>query len=140
MKVYNGENMILGRLGTQVAKDALLGEEVVVVNAEKVIISGRVANTILNEKAKRDRKGYPTKSAKFTRMADRFVRRAIRGMLPWDKTRGREAFKKIMCYMGIPDEFAKNDMITIEKASLKKLPILKYITVGEVCKQLGKKE
>ena len=59
MKIYNGESMILGRLAARVAKDALLGEEVKVVNCDKVIISGRKTNTFANEKQKREhRKGY----------------------------------------------------------------------------------
>ena len=32
-----------------------------------------------------------------------------------------------------------NFIIILEKASAKKLPTLKYITVGEVCKALGGK-
>ena len=51
MKIYNGENMLLGRLASRVAKDALLGEEVKVINCDKVIVSGKkvqVFATILN--------------------------------------------------------------------------------------------
>ena len=50
MKIYNGEGMLLGRLATRVAKDALLGEEVQVVNCEKIIVSGKKTVTF----AKRD--------------------------------------------------------------------------------------
>ena len=139
MKVYNGEGMILGRLATQVAKDALLGEEVKVVNCEKVVISGRKTNTYAHEKQKIDRHGFPLKSQTLTRVPDRFVRRAIRGMLPWRQPRGRAVFKFIMCYKGIPAEYANTPLITLPKASMKKLPTLKYMTVGEVCKLLGGK-
>ncbi len=72
-------------------------------------------------------------------MSDRFVRRAIRGMLPWDKTRGREAFKRIMCYTTVPEELQGKETITIEDASVKKLPTLKYVTVKEICQHLGGK-
>ncbi|MBU0457488.1 MAG: 50S ribosomal protein L13 [Nanoarchaeota archaeon] len=140
MKIYNGESMILGRLAARVAKDALLGEEVKVVNCDKVIISGRKTNTFANEKQKRDRKGYPLKSAKFSRLSDRFVRRTIRGMLPWKLTRGKEAFKRIMCHVGVPSELAGKDFITLEDSSVKKLPDLKYVTIGDICKQLGREE
>ena len=140
MKVYNGENMILGRLAVVVAKQALLGEEVRVVNCEKVVISGRKTNTFAREKQRRDRKGYPLKSAKLPRLPDRMVRRSIRGMLPWKMNRGREAYKKIYCYKGIPEELAKENLIIIENASAKKLPTLKYTTVGDTCKQLGGKQ
>jgi len=139
MKVYDGENMILGRLGTVVAKAALLGEEVRVVNCDKVIVSGKKEMVFANEKQKRARKGYPLKSAKFTRLSDRIVRRSIRGMLPWRKTRGREAFKRIMCHRGVP-EALQGKAIKIEGASVSKLPTLKYITIAELVKRLGGKE
>jgi large subunit ribosomal protein L13 len=140
MKIYNGEGQILGRLAAQAAKDALLGEEVKVVNCSKVIISGRKTNTFAREKQRRDRKGYPLKSAKLPRLADRFVRRCIRGMLPWKQNRGREAFKHVLCYSGVPSEFADKELLTVKGAEAKKLPTLKYTTVGAIVEQLGGRE
>ncbi len=140
MKIYNGEGMVLGRLTTQAAKDALLGEEVKVINCEKIIISGKKVNTFAREKQRRERKGYPLKSAKFSRLPDRFVRRVIRGMLPWKQARGREAFKRVMCYNSIPKELADKEYIQPKGASAAKLPTLKYVTIGNVCKNLGGKE
>ena len=131
--------MILGRMAAVIAKASLLGEEVNVVNCEKMVVSGRKTNTVAQEKQKRDRKGYPLKSAKFSRLPDRYVRRTIRGMVPWKQARGKEAYKRVMCYVGIPAGLADKEMITIKEASMKKLPTLKYITVGEVCKRLGGK-
>ena len=139
MKIYNGEGLILGRLATVIAKEILLGEEIQVVNCEKIVISGKKEKVVANEKKKRDRKGYPLKSAKFSRLPDRYMRITIRGMLPWKNTRGKEAYKRVMCYIGIPEVIANEKIIVLEKASAKKLPTLKYITVGEVCKALGGK-
>ena len=140
MKVYNGEGMILGRLATLVAKDILLGETVNVVNCENVVVSGDKVSVVDNEKTKRKRKGYPLKSAKFTRQPDRCVRRTIRGMLPWKQARGKEAFKRVMCFVGVPEVLAKENMIIVKENSVKKLPTLKYITIGKICKALGGKE
>ena len=134
IKVYDGENMILGRLAVKIAKDALLGVEVKVVNCDKVIISGKKKNTFTNEKDKRKRQGYPLVKAKLSRLPDQFVRRAIRGMLPWKSTRGKEAYNKIRCYTDIPEEFAGKE-IKLESA-VNNLPTLKFTTVGEVCKHL----
>ena len=139
MKIYNGEGMVLGRLAAVVAKDILLGEEVNVVNCEKIVISGKKEKVVANEKKRRDRKGYPLKSAKHTRMPDRFVRRSIRGMIPWKQARGKEAFKRVMCYIGMPEVLADKELIVVNNASMKKLPTLKYVTVGEICKSLGGK-
>ncbi len=126
-------------MASKVAKDALLGEEVAVVNCEKIIISGNKFVTFAREKQKVDRGGYPLKSQKYSRMPDRFVRRTIRGMLPWKTARGKEAFKHIMCYMGIPHDLAGKELITIKEASASKLQNMKYVTMGNVCKQLGSK-
>jgi len=138
MRVYDGKGLILGRLAAVVAKDALLGEEVKVINCEKVVISGRKRVVFTENKERRARKGYPLKSAKLSRLPDRYVRRSIRGMLPWKQTRGREAFKRVMCYQGVPEGIEKG--LTIEKAAAKKLPTLYYTTVEEVCRNAGGKQ
>jgi large subunit ribosomal protein L13 len=139
MKIYNGEGMILGRLATQVAKAALLGEDVKVVNCEKIVLSGQKEKTFKDEKERRARKGYPLKSAKHSRLPERYVRRAIRGMLPWKQSRGREAFARIMCYRGVPAEYEGQELITVEGAAASKLPTLRMTTVGALLTRLGGK-
>lgn len=139
MKIYNGEGMILGRLAAHAAKDALLGEEVQVVNCEKIIISGKKTNTFAHEKEKWDRRGYPSRSPKYSRLPDKFVRLAIRGMLPWQFARGKAAYRHIFCHIGMPSGVDEKDLIVLKNSSAKKLPTLKYITVGEVCRHLGGK-
>ncbi|MBI2572595.1 50S ribosomal protein L13 [Candidatus Woesearchaeota archaeon] len=140
MRIYNAEGMIIGRLATLVAKDALLGEEVRIINCEKALISGAKENTLAREKQRRLRKGYPLKAQTISRLADRHVRRTVRGMLPWKFTRGREAYKRVLCYIGVPAEFEGKTTIPTPKASSDKLPTLKYITIGEMCKRLGAKQ
>ena len=137
MKVYNGENMILGRLAARVAKDALLGEEVKIINCEKVVVSGQKQKIFAKNKQDFERRGYPLKSANHSRLPDRYVRRTIRGMLPWKQTRGREAFDRIMCYRGVPEALKDVEAITLKDSSLTKLPTLKYVRVGQICTQLG---
>ncbi len=139
MKIYNGEGIILGRLGSAVAKDALMGEEIQIVNAEKVIVSGNKVNSVAAYKRKRELKGYPLKSQTHSRLPEYYVRRSIRGMLPWKTARGKEAYKQIMCHRGIPIGLQGKEMITLNNATVKKLPTLKYITIGEICKTLGGK-
>ena len=131
MKVYNAENLILGRLASYVAKEILLGEEVAIVNAEKAVITG--SRTFIL--ALYHHRWGPF----YFRKPDRFVRRAIRGMLPFHKDRGRKAFAKVKCYIGLPEAFKKAPLLTLEKAHLQKVPNLKYVYVQEVCKLLGAK-
>ena len=139
MKVYNGEGLILGRLAAEVAKQALLGEEVRVVNCEKIVITGLLNSIVAREKHRRERKGHPPKSSRISRLPDRMMRRTVRGMVPWKQSRGREAFKRVMCHKGIPAEFGKEKLLTVETASIKKLPYLRYATLGQVSKLMGQK-
>ncbi len=136
MKIYDGKNAILGRLAAVVAKEALLGEEVRVVNCEQVVISGKPENTLARERQRRLRKGNPLKSAVIPRLPDRMVRRTIRGMLPWKHARGKAAFKRAMCHVGVPPEFAGQELLVVKSASAASLPTLQFITVGEVCNHL----
>lgn len=139
MKIYNCEGIILGRAASRIAKDALLGEEVIVINCEKAIISGKKSNTIQVQKQRRERSGYPLKSGHISRLPERFVRRTVRGMLPWKQSRGKEAFRRVKCFRGIPSEFARQEQTILKDSSLEKLPSLKYITIGELCRSLGGK-
>ena len=132
MKIINGEGLMMGRICSVAAKMALLGEEVKIVNCEKIVISGDPTFISHKEKDRRSRKAYPLKSAKFSRLPDRYVRRTVRGMLPYKSPRGKDAFKRIMCYVGVPPEFSGASEI-IKNANKEKLLIMKYTTVGEVC-------
>ena len=105
--VYDGEGAVFGRLASVVAKDLLKGESVDVVNCEKIIISGDkklLAKKIL---AKREMgSGGSMKGPKYPRVADRLVKRMIRGMLPRDRAKGRDAFRNLKCYVGGKSEKA----------------------------------
>ncbi len=131
----------MGRLATLVAKDALMGEEVHIINCEKVMISGRRENTIERQQDKRERVGYPLKSQHHSRMPERVVRRAVRGMLPWHINRGKIAFKRVICHRSsAPDDVPKQTPIVVKDASMHKLPNLNYITIGELCRAVGGKQ
>jgi large subunit ribosomal protein L13 len=135
MIVINAENLILGRLATFVAKQALLGQEVRVINAEKAIVSGKKKSVLAEKKNARDR-GIPTKGPSIPRMADRYVRRTIRGMLPHRQAKGAEAYKGILCYVGVPEEFKDAEVTTLDYAKVEKLPTLNYIPVSEIVRHI----
>lgn len=133
MIVIDATNLILGRFATFAAKQALLGNEVRVINAEKAIISGSRAKTIAD--FKRDRQmGVHSKGPFVPKIPDRYVRRVIRGMLPYKQAKGAEAFKRVMCYKGCPEELKNITPLEIKNCSVEKLPTLKYITLEEALK------
>ncbi len=136
--VIDAEGSILGRLSTNIAKRLLMGETVDIVNVEKIIISGKPESIILQYKERLDiRSKYnPLRGPFHYRRPDRFVRRSIRGMLPYKKPRGKAAFHRLKCYISVPKEFEKAKMIKVPEADSAKLTV-KRIAVGELCKQLG---
>ena len=71
-------------------------------------------------------------------MPDRFIRRSIRGMLPYKQEKGEKAFKKIMCHIGVPEKFSKEKIETIPSSSITKSKTFKYISVGKLCQLLKK--
>lgn len=130
MKIIDGKNAILGRLASYTAKEALKGEEIVIVNSEQIIITGNKKNIKENFEEKRGRVGSGQKGPKISRVSEKIVKRVIRGMLPNYRTgRGREAFKKIKCYVGIPKKFEGMKMIKAGKEKTSK-----FIRIGEILK------
>jgi len=136
--IIDGKNQILGRLASFVAKKALLGETVDIINCEHITITGKKETTLQRYQQKRSM-GSPFKGPFLSRMPDRFVRRVIRGMIPYKQHKGIEAFKRIMCHTGVPQEFEGKKTEKIKGIDVSKLPNLKYITVGTVCRHLGGK-
>lgn len=134
--IIDATNMIVGRLATVAAKKALMGEKVEIINSEKAIVSGRREMVFARFRQKYDR-GAPLKGPYYPRMPERLVKRTIRGMLPWTKTKGREAYKRITCYIGVPDGMKGKKAEAIKGADASKLPTLRYITIEEVSKNLG---
>ena len=133
------ENLILGRIATFAARKALEGEEVVIVNAEKAIISGSKQDILRKLKGRRDKrpKGNPERGPKYSRMPDRILRNAIKGMLPTEKTRGRNAFRKVKVYISVPEEMKDAKFETVKSAENTKST--NFVVLGDVCRLLGAK-
>lgn len=130
MKIIDGKNAILGRLATFVAKEALKGEEIAIVNCEEIIITGNKKSIKEGLEAKRKRVGSTQKGPKVSRTSEKIVKMAIRGMLPNARRsgRGRDAFKRIKCYVGMPKEFEKEEKIMMEKKTINKGIKVKELT------------
>jgi len=135
MIIIDATNLLLGRFATYAAKQALLGNEVRVINAEKAVISGAKATTIALASQRRNR-GTPAKGPFIPKVADRYVRRTIRGMLPYKQAKGAEAYKRVLCFVGVPEEFKNETPVVLAYAQVSKLPTLKFTTVSEVIKNL----
>jgi large subunit ribosomal protein L13 len=106
--VVDGANAILGRLASFVAKQALLGKTISVVNCDKVVISGNRRVVLEGYKEIRAKGGSSLKGPLFPTKPAAIVKRTIRGMLSHKQRRGATALKKIKCYEGLPKEYLES--------------------------------
>lgn len=136
--VIDSDGLLVGRLASTVAKRALAGEEIAVINAEKAVISGSRARVFGIYKHKRER-GSREGGPFFPRRPDHIIKRTIRGMVPYKRERGIEAMKRIRIYVGVPDELAGQQAVTIEDAHKNRLSNPSYVTLGTVSSFLGAK-
>ena len=134
--IIDATDAIAGRLSTVVAKKAILGEKIDIINSEKALISGPAENTYAAWKQKFDR-GIPSKGPFIRRRPDQLLRRIIRGMLPYKQGKGEKAYKNIICHIGVPEEFKGKEAITLKEAHIRRLSIDKYATLEEISKHLG---
>ena len=127
--IIDAENCIRGRVASYAAKQALLGNEVAVINSEKAIISGNAPSIIGRFKILRALNTMkPKKGPFFSKDPEKMLKRTIRGMLPDFRIgRGREAWKRIKCYVGVPEEFKKEKAVKIKT----KTPT-KHMTIEEL--------
>jgi large subunit ribosomal protein L13 len=70
------------------------------------------------------------------RRPDRIVRKAVKGMLPIRQPKGKNAYKRLKAFIGIPDELKTRRMESIDEAHVKKLAC-SYFTVGQLAREIG---
>ncbi|MBI2449016.1 50S ribosomal protein L13 [Candidatus Pacearchaeota archaeon] len=129
MIVIDATNAILGRLASFAAKQALLGNEIAIVNAEKAIIVGNEKNIVGNYMERRQRGGSSQKGPNFPTLPEMIMKRTIRGMINYKSGRGQVAFKRIKCFRGMPDEFKDSNKIVSKKKKLKKFTRLENLSM-----------
>jgi large subunit ribosomal protein L13 len=67
-----------------------------------------------------------------------FVKRTIRGMLPFRKARGKGAFKKIKCHVGVPEGLRSDRIIRLDSTS-EKIILTDHFKVKDICRAIGGK-
>ncbi|HII85937.1 TPA: 50S ribosomal protein L13 [Candidatus Bathyarchaeota archaeon] len=131
----DAEGLILGRMCSKVAKKLLNGEEVVILNSEKTIISGKRKSKVAEAKQFLE-VGAPRRGPFHYRRPDMIVRKTVKGMLPAKQPKGKKAFENLRVYMGIPFEFKDQKTERFPEAESAKLKGPK-LTLGELAKELG---
>lgn len=129
--VIDGTSATMGRLASYVAKQALNGKKVAIINANKVVIVGHKREIIERYKRKVSMGGASLKGPKIIRNPERILKRTIRGMIPHKEGRGIDAMERIMCYNEMPEKY--KDMKKIHAGKEKKG---KFITLKELVEMI----
>ena len=126
--LIDGKNAVMGRLSSYVAKQVLLGKEVIVINSNEVIITGRKEDIYKKYSELFKKGGHSQKGPKILRTHERMLKRAIRGMLSHKQGRGSDALKRVKCYNTTPEQYKDSKKVVAGKEKHSK-----YITLKELC-------
>jgi large subunit ribosomal protein L13 len=134
--VVDAGDCILGRVASEVAQRALDGDRVAIVNAEDAVITGDKEDIFETYRTRlqlgSDRGPY------YPKRPDTIFKRSVRGMLPYKKTRGREALDSVRVYVGNPYEHDDDhEPEVLEGTSLDRLSNIRFVHLHEVSEQLG---
>jgi large subunit ribosomal protein L13 len=126
--VVDGTHATMGRLASYGAKQALLGKDVVIVNANEVVVVGRKEDIVSKYQILIGKGGASLKGPRIIRTPERLLKRTIRGMLPHKQERGKTALSKVKCYNETPEEFKESKKIKAGKEKRGKFISLKELS------------
>ncbi|MAK78494.1 MAG: 50S ribosomal protein L13 [Euryarchaeota archaeon] len=144
--VYDADGLVLGRLASTVA-DILLkstragnDDKVVIVNAEKAVVSGK-PDSVFATYHEKYALNHARKGPYFPRMPDMILKRTVRGMLPYQaKSSGRRALRNLRVEIGCPSHLSGDLPEGHENGDDSKirreLP-LRFVRLGDISANLG---
>ena len=144
--VFDADGLVLGRLASTVA-DMLLkstradrDDKVVIINAERAIVSGS-SRSVLKNYHEKYALNHARKGPYFPRMPDMILKRTVRGMLPYQKTSsGRTALKNLRVEIGTPTNLSgdlPDGHEWGESSSFDRGLPNSFVTLGDISKALG---
>ncbi|MCA9487069.1 50S ribosomal protein L13 [Candidatus Woesearchaeota archaeon] len=134
--IIDGKDLILGRMGSKIAKRLLMGEEIKIVNCKDIIMLGKKKFLVQRYKEKISNK-VVKQGPYYDRSPADIVKRSMRNMLPYKNERGKLAFSRLKCYNSTP-----STLLNVEKEELKEVvlnedTVFYYTRIGELCAALG---
>lgn len=133
--IIDGEGAVLGRLASTLASRSLDGEQFVVVNSEKIVVSGDKSDVIEKYRAKVNEHGSD-RGPKHPKRPDGIAKRAVRGMLPYKRQRGKDAFSRVRFYVGVPHEY-EGEEFEEPDSTVEDIGQGGYVTLGEISEKIG---
>merc|ERR1712167_260855 len=139
--VIDARDHLMGRLASFAAKEALLGQKVVIVRCEDLVISGSHIRNKLKLLMKRNKRmnTNPIKGPFHHKSPADMLLRTIRGMISHKWYRGSAAFQRIKCVEGIPAPFDQiKKMVVPDALRVTRLKQgRKYTHMGKLAAELG---
>jgi large subunit ribosomal protein L13 len=129
---------VAGRLCSVVASEILRGRRIVVLNAEKAVLSGK-RDTVIEEWKQRLELGSkvnPMYGPLHPRRPDNIMWRMVRGMVPKTKAKGTMGLKRVRFYMGVPAKYSGVKLTKFDQA-LATRPLPMYTTIAELAHNIG---
>ncbi len=131
----DASGLVVGRAASLIAKRLLNGETVVVLNAEKSVVTGNRA-MVIREFTSARAQGSVRSGPHYPRFPDRIFRRTVRGMLPHLKTRGKVALDRLHVFIGVPPALSGHTTVPLDGARSR--PALRPpTTLAEISTLLG---
>ncbi len=137
--IINGEDLVAGRLASNIAKKVITGESVIIINSEKVIVVGTKTSIMPKYKQRVNAavKSNPHYGPKFDRIPSKMLKRMIKGMLPNKSRTNERLLKQVKIYNKFPKTIDIAKAETIEKIKYSKKGDFMYL--GDLAKELGGK-
>ena len=137
--IVDGSNLVMGRLASRLAKAVIKGENVVVVNSEKIVVTGNKESIIENYELRTNAavKSNPHYGPKYERVPSKMFRRTIKGMLPQKKTTKLAMLKRVAVYNGVPKKLEGQKFETFEEIKFNERN--RSMTLKEIAELLGGK-
>lgn len=137
----DGRDMIMGRLASKVAKMLLEGKRVVVLYAEDIVVTGTSKQSIMEKFYKRLRlrsNVNPRRHGPFIpRSPEGIFRRVVRGMLPRNKPKGKEAYRRLKVYRDNPHNVSSDKLLVFEDVRRRKFNPYPYMYLEEIARLIG---
>jgi len=116
MMIVNANELVAGRLASKVAKAIVRGENVTVINAEKLVIVGNKESIAAKYTVKVDAAvlSNPHFGPKYDRIPSKMFRRMVRNMLPTKKRAKDRMIKQLKTFNGSAKGIDEKSAITFE--------------------------
>jgi len=139
--VIDGKGHLLGRLASTVAKELMLGQHVVVVRCEEIMISGSLYRNKLKYASfrKKHMNSNPKQGPLHYRAPSKQFWRTVRGMVPHKTARGAASLGRMKTFDGIPHPYDRKKRMVVP-AALKVLrlkPERRFCRLGDLAKEVG---